>query len=175
MPEIQERSLEEVHEDLDQLFTAETILAGHSVENDLKYLQLYYPYIIDTSIIFNISGTRLEKSSLQKLYAVFCGHLIQKTRLEHDPTEDARATMELIQLKLSESALVSSRCRQWRLSVSVRCALRRLVSRRCRSLESLGQLRFAAIERRSRTMSNVRRPNQVRTAGRFLQEDQTAE
>jgi len=33
----------------------------------------------------------------------FCRRLIQKTRLEHDPTEDARATMELIQLKLSKS------------------------------------------------------------------------
>ena len=29
--------------------------------------------------------------------------MIQKVRLEHDPTEDARATMELIQLKLTKS------------------------------------------------------------------------
>lgn len=73
VPDIRERTFEEVHQDLDQLFTGDTILAGHSVENDLKYLQIYYPYIIDTSIIFNITGTRLEKSSLQKLYAVFFG------------------------------------------------------------------------------------------------------
>jgi len=33
----------------------------------------------------------------------FSRRLIQKTRLEHDPTEDATATMELIQLKLSKS------------------------------------------------------------------------
>ena len=32
----------------------------------------------------------------------YSSRLIQKTRLEHDPTEDARATMELIQLKLSQ-------------------------------------------------------------------------
>jgi hypothetical protein len=33
----------------------------------------------------------------------FSRRLIQKTRLEHDPTEDATATMELIQLKLTKS------------------------------------------------------------------------
>ncbi|CAF3351808.1 unnamed protein product [Rotaria sp. Silwood1] len=103
VPNINERSLEEVHEDLKILFDDDLILAGHSIENDLKYLQIYYPYIIDTSIIYNVTGTRLEKTSLQKLYAIFFGRLIQKTRLEHDPTEDARATMELIQLKLSKN------------------------------------------------------------------------
>ncbi|CAF3341849.1 unnamed protein product [Rotaria sp. Silwood1] len=103
VPNINERSLEQVHEDLKILFDDDLILAGHSIENDLKYLQIYYPYIIDTSIIYNLTGTRLEKTSLQKLYAIFFGRLIQKTRLEHDPTEDARATMELIQLKLSKN------------------------------------------------------------------------
>ncbi len=73
VPNISERSLEELHQDLEKLFDDDLILAGHSIENDLKYLQIYYPYIIDTSIIFNISGTRLEKASLQKLYAVFFG------------------------------------------------------------------------------------------------------
>ncbi|UJR24848.1 hypothetical protein I4U23_006217 [Adineta vaga] len=100
VPDIHERSLKEVRKDMRNLFDDDTILAGHSIENDLKYLQFYYPYIIDTSIIFNVSGTRFQKTSLQKLYAIFFGRLIQKTRLEHDPTEDARATMELIQLKL---------------------------------------------------------------------------
>ncbi len=71
--DITEKSLNEVHEDLGTLFDDDLILAGHSIENDLKYLQIYYPYIIDTSIIFNISGTRLEKASLQKLYAIFFG------------------------------------------------------------------------------------------------------
>jgi RNA exonuclease 1 len=73
VPNINERSLEEVHQDLGKLFDDDLILAGHSIENDLKYLQIYYPYIIDTSIIFNISGTRLEKASLKKLYAIFFG------------------------------------------------------------------------------------------------------
>ncbi|CAF1035137.1 unnamed protein product [Adineta ricciae] len=103
VPDLDERSLKEVRKDMKNLFDDDTILAGHSIENDMKYLQFYYPYIIDTSIIFNVSGTRFQKSSLQKLYAIFFGRLIQKTRLEHDPTEDARATMELIQLKLCNS------------------------------------------------------------------------
>jgi len=73
VPNISEKYLEEVYEDLQILFDDDLILAGHSIENDLKYLQIYYPYIIDTSIIFNVSGTRLEKTSLQKLYAIFFG------------------------------------------------------------------------------------------------------
>lgn len=70
---ISEKSLEEVQEDLGTIFDDDSILAGHSIENDMKYLQIYYPYIIDTSIIYNVTGTRLEKSSLQKLYAIFFG------------------------------------------------------------------------------------------------------
>ena len=70
---LSEKSLDEVREDLGRILDDDSILAGHSIENDMKYLQIYYPYIIDTSIIFNISGTRLEKSSLQKLYAIFFG------------------------------------------------------------------------------------------------------
>jgi RNA exonuclease 1 len=73
VPNITEKSLDEVHEDLGNLFEDDLILAGHSIDNDLRYLQIYYPYIIDTSIIFNVSGNRLEKASLQKLYAIFFG------------------------------------------------------------------------------------------------------
>ena len=76
VPDISEKTLEEVHEDFRMLFDDDLILAGHSIENDMKYLQFYYPYIIDTSIIFNITGSRLEKSSLQKLYAIFFGYEI---------------------------------------------------------------------------------------------------
>ena len=68
---LSEKSLDEVQNDLGKIFDDDSILAGHSIENDMKYLQIYYPYIIDTSIIYNVTGTRLEKSSLQKLYAIF--------------------------------------------------------------------------------------------------------
>ncbi len=73
VPNISEKYLFEVHEDLGILFDDDLILGGHSIENDMKYLQIYYPYIIDTSIIYNISGSRLDKPSLQKLYAIFFG------------------------------------------------------------------------------------------------------
>jgi len=68
---LNEKSLDEVQNDLGKIFDDDSILAGHSFENDMKYLQIYYPYIIDTSIIYNVTETRLEKSSLQKLYAIF--------------------------------------------------------------------------------------------------------
>ncbi len=50
------------------------------------------------SFLGKISLEQKNKTSMD-----FSRRLIQKTRLEHDPTEDARATMELIQLKLSKS------------------------------------------------------------------------
>ena len=68
---LSEKSLDEVQDDLGKIFDDDLILAGHRIENDMKYLQIYYPYIIDTSIIYNVTGTRLEKSSSQKMYAIF--------------------------------------------------------------------------------------------------------
>ncbi|CAF0885351.1 unnamed protein product, partial [Didymodactylos carnosus] len=101
LPNIYEKTLHEVQHDLSIHLPDDAILTGHSIENDLKYLQIYHPYLIDTSIIYNVSGLRLHKSSLQQLYAIYFGQIIQG-QIDHDPTEDARATMALVKLKLSK-------------------------------------------------------------------------
>ncbi len=61
---------------------------------------MFHPYIIDTSVIFNMTGTRSFKSKLKVLAASFCGRRIQDSSDGHDPTEDAIAAMELVQKKM---------------------------------------------------------------------------
>jgi len=65
------------------------------------YLQLFHPYIIDTSVIFNLNGNKGSKSKLKLLAKNFLDMNIQcGGNLGHDSIEDSRATMLLVQLKL---------------------------------------------------------------------------
>lgn len=64
-------------------------------------LQIFHPYVIDSAVIYNLTGSRPHKSRLKFLSAVFCDREIQSSLDEgHDPNEDALATMELVLLKL---------------------------------------------------------------------------
>lgn len=59
--------------------------------------------MIDTSIIYNLSGCRAVKTKLQFLSAAFINRDIQSLYLPaHDPTEDAASSMELVLLKLKK-------------------------------------------------------------------------
>ncbi|XP_057372770.1 uncharacterized protein LOC130693610 [Daphnia carinata] len=90
----------DVQQDLRNLLPSDAILVGQSLQSDLKALKLFHPYIIDTSVIFNMTGTRSFKSKLKVLAASFCGRQIQNSMDGHDPTEDAIAAMELVLLKI---------------------------------------------------------------------------
>ncbi|KZS03739.1 putative RNA exonuclease NEF-sp [Daphnia magna] len=90
----------DVQQDLRNLLPPDAILVGQSLQSDLKALKLFHPYIIDTSVIFNMTGTRSFKSKLKVLAASFCGRQIQNSMDGHDPTEDAIAAMELVMLKM---------------------------------------------------------------------------
>ena len=70
-----------------------------------QILQLIHPYIIDTSIIFNLTGYRTWKSKLSLLCETFLNRHIQKSLDGHNPIEDAIAAMELVVLKLQEGLL----------------------------------------------------------------------
>ncbi|CCH45128.1 putative PAB-dependent poly(A)-specific ribonuclease subunit [Wickerhamomyces ciferrii] len=79
---------------------ANDILIGHSIENDLKVLNLKHPLIIDTQQIYKFiskNGT-LKETSLKKLTEKYLGRTIQKG--PHSSVEDAIATMELAKLKI---------------------------------------------------------------------------
>lgn len=97
------KTLREVQEDLRALLPADAILVGQSLNADLNCLKLMHPYVIDTSVIFNISGERKSKSKLRTLAREFLGEIIQNHKKGHDSIEDSAASMKLVQLKLSKS------------------------------------------------------------------------
>lgn len=61
-----------------------------------------HPYVIDTSVVFNVSGIRNKKPKLSLLVESFLGEEIQQQEYGHCPVEDATATMKLVQLKLAK-------------------------------------------------------------------------
>lgn len=95
--------LNDVQEKMCEILPADAILVGQSLENDLKCLQLYHPYIIDTSICYNLSGHKDRKTSLKVLSSVFLGKSIQNSTVKgHCSKEDALAALKLVQLKLKK-------------------------------------------------------------------------
>lgn len=96
------KSLEEVQQDVQQLLPTDAILVGQSLNCDLMACKMMHPYVIDTSVIFNLSGIPRVKSKLQTLAREFLGEHIQSNPLGHDSIEDCATTMKLVKLKLSK-------------------------------------------------------------------------
>ncbi|KAF7305777.1 Ribonuclease H [Mycena chlorophos] len=77
------------------------ILIGHSLESDLKALKLCHPLCIDTALLYHHPRGRPLKPGLAWLTRKWCGREIQaRGEGGHDPEEDARACLELVQKKL---------------------------------------------------------------------------
>ncbi|XP_059177292.1 RNA exonuclease 5-like [Physella acuta] len=95
-------TLEDVQNEIRRLLPADAILCGQSLNCDLLALKMFHPYVIDTSIIFNMSGNRKVKAGLRKLTQFFLGRTIQANPSGHCSTEDAIATLDLVKLKLSK-------------------------------------------------------------------------
>ncbi|KAK8750109.1 hypothetical protein OTU49_015239 [Cherax quadricarinatus] len=69
-----------------------------SVVNEER--KMMHPYVIDSSLVYNLSNVRNQRSSLKLLAKLFLGEDIQNNECGHDPIEDASASLKLIQLKL---------------------------------------------------------------------------
>jgi len=98
-------TVKQVQMKLRQLLPRDAILVGHSLSGDLTAMRLIHPYVIDTSVIFNLRGYRGHKSKLRDLAYILLGRKIQEFNQcrkghGHDPLEDAKATMLLALLKL---------------------------------------------------------------------------
>lgn len=94
------KTLAEVQDDVRKLLPPDAILVGQSLQSDLVAMQMMHPYVIDTSVIFNISGDRRIKSKLQTLSLQYLGEIIQNNPLGHDSIEDCTASLKLTKLKL---------------------------------------------------------------------------
>lgn len=95
-------TLEDVLAKIRKFLPRHAIICGHSLNNDLQALNVFHPYVIDTSIIYNLTGCRPLKPSLKSLAYTFLGREIQTNRKKgHDSVEDANTAMELVKLKLA--------------------------------------------------------------------------
>jgi len=95
--------LEDVQKALQDLLPNDAILVGQSLNSDLFALQMMHPYVIDTSVCFNITGDRRRKTKLSVLAHLFLNRKIQNQgKLGHNPIEDAQAAMNLVILKLEK-------------------------------------------------------------------------
>lgn len=93
--------LEDVQNDLLEIITPQTILIGHSLENDLKALKLMHTRVIDTALLYPHTRGDTFKNSLKFLAETWLGENIQngEEMIGHDPTQDAETAMKLAFLK----------------------------------------------------------------------------
>ncbi|CAH9075672.1 unnamed protein product [Cuscuta epithymum] len=93
-------TLKDIQEDFLQLVYKETVLIGHSLENDLSALKIVHNLVIDTAVLYKHPKGRSYKTALRVLSRKFLGREIQDSVNGHDSVEDARAAMELALLKI---------------------------------------------------------------------------
>ncbi|CAH1958805.1 unnamed protein product [Acanthoscelides obtectus] len=94
--------LKNVQEELKKLLPQDAILVGQSLANDLHALKMMHPYIIDTSVVYNLTGDRSRKTKLQTLARELLKEKIQTGHQGHCSTEDSLACMKLVQLRLTK-------------------------------------------------------------------------
>lgn len=80
------------------LINKNSILIGHGLENDLNVMRIVHKKVIDTAIIFQKGKF---KQSLKNLSFEYLSRRIQSG--EHDSSEDAIATMDIIKKKIGMS------------------------------------------------------------------------
>ncbi|XP_008795226.2 small RNA degrading nuclease 5 isoform X2 [Phoenix dactylifera] len=91
-------TLKDIQEEFLELVRKETILVGHSLENDLLALKISHALVIDTAVLYK--HPRGHKTALRVLSRKFLSRQIQVSGNGHDSIEDARAAMELALLKI---------------------------------------------------------------------------
>ncbi|NXC90382.1 REXO1 exonuclease, partial [Cercotrichas coryphoeus] len=99
-------TLRDVQAVLLNMFSADTILIGHSLESDLFALKLIHGTVVDTAIVFPHRLGLPYKRALRTLMADYLKRIIQDNGEGHDSSEDARACMELMVWKIKEDAKV---------------------------------------------------------------------
>ncbi|CAI0395878.1 unnamed protein product [Linum tenue] len=93
-------TLKDVQDDFLKLVNQETILVGHSLENDLLALKISHKLVIDTAVLYKHPRGGSYKTALRILAKKFLSREIQQSGAGHDSIEDARAALELALLKI---------------------------------------------------------------------------
>ncbi|CAM8885571.1 unnamed protein product [Rhodiola kirilowii] len=93
-------SLRDVQADFLKLVSKETVLVGHSLENDLLAMKICHNLVIDTAVLYKHPRGRSYKTALRVLARRFLSKEIQCSGNGHDSAEDARTALELALLKI---------------------------------------------------------------------------
>lgn len=93
------KSLKDVQLELLEFIKHDTVLIGHSLENDLKCLKMIHRKVIDTALLFHSSRGPPHKPKLRWLAQTYLNKIIQNGTEGHDSAEDARTCLELYNLK----------------------------------------------------------------------------
>ena len=102
-------TLQDVQEALPTHLPANSILIGHSLENDFHAMKFKHPFVIDTALAFTPLATPTGKPGLRRLCKELLDTDIQNTEKGHDSIEDATSCMKLMLLKLEkgDSCMIS--------------------------------------------------------------------
>ena len=123
-------TLADVQAHLRTLITPSTILLGHSLESDLRALQLSHSQCIDTALIFHHPRGRPLKPGLAWLARKWLGRTIQdRGPGGHDPEEDARACVDLLKAKIKNGAYPAASEGRLKIDLDSRAGLRRVQGR----------------------------------------------
>lgn len=97
-------NMEQARAEVLKLVKKDTILCGHSLENDLRALKFVHKRVIDTSVLFP-HNVPTRKWSLKSLAQRYLRQSIQSVRAKqqkgHDSVEDARAALFLAREKVT--------------------------------------------------------------------------
>ncbi|XP_053555969.1 RNA exonuclease 1 homolog [Bombina bombina] len=97
-------SIRDVQAVILNLFSSDTILIGHELENNLIALKLIHDTVVDTSVVFPHRLGLPHRRSLRNLMADCLRRIIQDNVSGHDSVEDATACMELMLWKVKEDS-----------------------------------------------------------------------
>ncbi|XP_063085022.1 RNA exonuclease 1 homolog isoform X2 [Cavia porcellus] len=97
-------TLRDVQAVLLSMFSADTILIGHSLESDLLALKVIHSTVVDTAVLFPHRLGLPYKRSLRNLMADYLRQIIQDNVDGHSSSEDASACMHLVIWKIREDA-----------------------------------------------------------------------
>lgn len=92
-------SLKDIQDEFLEFVYKETILIGHSLENDLLALKISHDLVIDTAVLYKHPRGGSYKTALRALARRFLSKEIQDSESGHDSVEDARTALELALLK----------------------------------------------------------------------------
>ncbi|KAJ4866484.1 Small RNA degrading nuclease 5 [Raphanus sativus] len=93
-------TLRYIQEEFLKLVFKETVLVGHSLENDLVSLKISHNLVIDTAVLYKHPRGGSYKTKLRILAKKFLAREIQMSESGHDSVEDAKAAMDLALMKI---------------------------------------------------------------------------